>query len=118
MNKSNETCSLKKRILLSWKNIILKGASNKEELVITNQKEKIPPTNQKARKTVYYNEEWRKPTNESNLEQLKRYQQFLDYLQEKKESEASTVSHPSPNLNQQTTSAVVLEKVLGSKNKA
>lgn len=57
--------------------------------------------NNKMRKTE---DNWRRLKKETNLEQLKRYQEFLIYLQKKKEMELNPTSFQTENLNQSSSS--------------
>ena len=47
---------------------------------------------------------WRRLKKETNLEQLKRYQEFLIYLQKKKEMELNPTSFQTENSNQSSSS--------------
>ncbi len=120
MNKKIEnllrTNLLKKRILPSWKSLSQNRFSTlqEEDSIITSKKEETTPTDQekaKARKeSIHDNDDWRRPPKETSLEQLKRYQEFLIYLQKKKEKELESISDPT--LDRQTTPTTEKEKVL------
>ena len=120
MNKNIENLLrnnlLKKRILPSWKSLGQKLFSTLQEQdsTITNKKEKTAPIEQgkteAKEKTIHDNEDWRKPQKETSLEQLKRYREYLIYLQKKKGKELETVSYP--NINEQNTPKTDKEKGL------
>lgn len=124
MNKNIENLLrnnlLKKRILPSWKSLGQKLFSTLQEQdsTITNKKEKTAPIEQgkteAKKKTIHDNEDWRKPQKETSLEQLKRYREYLIYLQKKKGKELETVSYP--NINEQNTPTTDKEKGLVHKN--
>lgn len=77
----------------------------KEDSIIQIDKTIIPEEqeteNNKMRKTE---DNWRRLKKETNLEQLKRYQEFLIYLQKKKEMELNPTSFQTENLNQSSSS--------------
>lgn len=120
MNKNIENLLrnnlLKKRILPSWKSLGQKLFSTLQEQdsTITNKKEKTAPIEQgkteAKEKAIHDNEDWRKPQKETSLEQLKRYREYLIYLQKKKGKELETVSYP--NINEQNTPTTDKEKGL------